>query len=115
MFGSRTFVPLTWLCKKQTCVSHSSTEAEFVALDAALRLEGLPCLQFWELVVSVFSQDEEHQKFEKALNEPLTARGDLQQNLLARGDLLQKAFAQDPFDVDFVPPSFPWSLGNSRL
>ena len=28
MFGSHTFVPIGWMCKKQTSVSHSSTEAE---------------------------------------------------------------------------------------
>ena len=27
IFGSRTFVPTNWMCKKQTSVSHSSTEA----------------------------------------------------------------------------------------
>ena len=29
-FGSHTFVPKSWMCKKQTSVSHSSTEAEFI-------------------------------------------------------------------------------------
>ena len=28
IFGSQTFVPISWMCKKQTSVSHSSTEAE---------------------------------------------------------------------------------------
>ena len=28
--GSRTFVPTSWMCKKQTSVSHSSTESEIV-------------------------------------------------------------------------------------
>ena len=28
IFGSRTFVPVSWMCKKQTSVSHSSTESE---------------------------------------------------------------------------------------
>ena len=27
-FGSHTFVPISWMCKKQTAVSHSSTESE---------------------------------------------------------------------------------------
>ena len=27
IFGSRTFVPISWMCKKQTSVSHSSTES----------------------------------------------------------------------------------------
>ena len=28
IFGSHTFVPISWMCKKQTAVSHSSTESE---------------------------------------------------------------------------------------
>ena len=28
LFGSLLFVPKSWMCKKQTCVSHSSTESE---------------------------------------------------------------------------------------
>ena len=28
IFGSHTFVPISWLCKNQTSVSHGSTEAE---------------------------------------------------------------------------------------
>ena len=28
IFGSHTFVPISWMCKKQTSVSHSSTESE---------------------------------------------------------------------------------------
>ena len=34
IFGGRTFVPKIWMCKKQTSVSHSSTESEIVSLDA---------------------------------------------------------------------------------
>ena len=36
VFGSHTFVPITWMCKKQTSVSHSSTESEIIFLDAGL-------------------------------------------------------------------------------
>ena len=50
----RTFVPLNWLCKKQTAVSRSSTEAEMIALDARLRMEALPALILWEKVIEVF-------------------------------------------------------------
>ena len=28
IFGSHTFVPISWMCKKQTSVSHSSTDSE---------------------------------------------------------------------------------------
>ena len=36
IFGSRTFVPVSWMCKKQTSVSHSSTGDEVISLDAGL-------------------------------------------------------------------------------
>ena len=54
IFGSHTFVPITWMCKKQTSVSHSSTESEIISLDTGLRLDGLPALELWDLIVSVF-------------------------------------------------------------
>ena len=50
-----TFVPITWVCKKHGAVSHSSTEAEVIALDAALRLEGLPALMLWDTVIDVLN------------------------------------------------------------
>ena len=33
IFGSHTFVAISWMCKKQTSVSHSSTESEIISLD----------------------------------------------------------------------------------
>ena len=32
IFGSHAFVPINWMCKKQTSVSHSSTESEISLL-----------------------------------------------------------------------------------
>ena len=52
-FGSHTFVPISWLCTKQTSVSHSSTESEIISLDAGLRLDEIPALDLWDLIVSV--------------------------------------------------------------
>ena len=54
VFESHTFVPISWMCKKQTAVSHSSTETEIISLDTGLRLDGLPALEQWDLIVSVF-------------------------------------------------------------
>ena len=54
VFGSHTLVPISWMCKKQTSVSHSSTESEIISLDTGLRLDGLPALELWDLIVSVF-------------------------------------------------------------
>ena len=41
------------MCKKQTAVSHSSTESEIISLDTGLRLDGLPAMELWDLIVSV--------------------------------------------------------------
>ena len=54
VFGSHTFVPISWMCKKQTSVSHSSTESEIISLDTGLRLDSLLALELWDLIVSVF-------------------------------------------------------------
>ena len=45
VFGSHTFVPIRWMCKKQTAVSHSSRESEIISLDTGLEL--------WDLIVTV--------------------------------------------------------------
>ena len=45
--GGHTFVPIS-------AVSHSSTESEIISLDTGLRLDGLPALELWDLIVSVF-------------------------------------------------------------
>ena len=46
IFGSHTSVPISWMWKKQTSVSHSSTESEIISLDAGLRLDGIPALDY---------------------------------------------------------------------
>ena len=39
-FSEKTFAPISWACKKQTAVSHSSKEAKVISLDSGLRMEG---------------------------------------------------------------------------
>ena len=41
------------MCKKQTSVSHCSTEAEVISLDAGLRMDGIPALDLEDLVIEV--------------------------------------------------------------
>ena len=41
------------MCKKQTSVSHSSTESEIISLDSGLRLDGILALDLWDLIVLV--------------------------------------------------------------
>ena len=52
-FGSRTFVPLSWMCKKQTSVSYNSTESDVLSSEASLRMDGSPALDLWCLVFKV--------------------------------------------------------------
>ena len=54
LMGPNTYVPISWFCKKQGSVSNSFTESELISLDAALRMEGVPALDFWETVIDVF-------------------------------------------------------------
>ena len=41
------------MCKKHTSVSHSSKESEIISLDAGLRLDGIPVLDLWDMIVLV--------------------------------------------------------------
>ena len=57
-----TCVPISWMCKKQTTVCHSSAESEIISLDAGLRMDGLPALQFWECVLETILQQTRQRK-----------------------------------------------------
>ena len=62
LFGSRTFVLVSWMCKKQTSVSHRSTESEIISLDAGLRMGGIPALDLWDLVDRSVTFVKEHRQ-----------------------------------------------------
>ena len=62
VFGSHTFVPISWMCKKQTSVSHSSTESEIISLDAGLRMDGILPLDLWDLIVAVLGNTNQSHK-----------------------------------------------------
>ena len=55
VLGSHTFVPMSWMCKKQTAVSRSSAESETISLDAGLGLDGLPALQCGQCMLRTLS------------------------------------------------------------
>ena len=54
LVGAKTFVPLTWICKKQGAASHSSSEAEVVSLEAGAGIEGILTLMLWEVILDIF-------------------------------------------------------------
>ena len=62
VFGSHTFVPISWMCKKQTSVSHSSTESKIISLDAGLRLDGFSALDLWDLIAVLGNTMQSHKE-----------------------------------------------------
>ena len=59
------------MCKKQTAVSHSSTESEIISWDAGLRLDGFTALDLCDLIVAVLHGN---------TNQNRTEQGDLLKN-----------------------------------
>ena len=101
LVGPNTFVPITWICKKQGAVSHSTAEAEVISLDAGIRLEGIPALSLWSLVIDVFDPTLDPQK---------------PSELSVSEQLVLKRQTHDMFgSIDFVPPSLPISYGRASL
>jgi hypothetical protein len=49
--GPRSCFPIAGHSKRQTCVSHSTPEAEIVAADAAVRTCGIPALILWTVIL----------------------------------------------------------------
>ena len=100
LIGPNTCVPITWICKKQGATSHSSTEAEVIAMETAMRIEGIPILTLWEQVIDVFSPEakvpKKRQKFQTA--------GPKMNNTM---DILT--------NVDFVPQGMPSHSGRAVL
>ena len=47
---------------KQTSVSNSSTESETISLDAGLRLDGIPALDLWDLIVAALGNTNQSHK-----------------------------------------------------
>ena len=60
------------MCKKQTSVSHSSTESEIISLDAGLGMDGIPALGLWDLVIEVLHSSSNQAKTHHQENTPAT-------------------------------------------
>ena len=58
------------MCKKQSSVSHGSTEADVISLDAGLRMDGIPALDVWDLVIEVFQSSPNQTNKTKDVREP---------------------------------------------
>ena len=110
--GPRTFCPITWICKKQGAVSHSSSEAEVIALDTGVRLEGIPSMDLWEEIINVFGDEPtvvppKPDPHTGMLPTPPTVSNHLSDYLKSETELLSQ--------VDFVPPNVPPPRGKAVL
>ena len=109
VFGSRTFVPISWMCKKQTSVSHSSTESEIISLDAGLRMDGLLDLDLWDVVMEVLRPS-------NSTEPPTTpAAGNCSRNHKSNPKLEGNRDVEHLSHVDYVPTSTHSSQGESQL
>ena len=72
------------MCKKQTSVSHSSTDAEIISLDAGSRMDGIPALTLWDLVIEIFhsAPNKIEQPKEELWRDPLQATKPNMHNLI---------------------------------
>ena len=101
ILGSHTFVPISWMCEKQTSVSHSSTESEIISLDAGLRLDGISALDLRDLIVAVLRNTNQSNK---ARRDPFTN----QREVRSKPHTIQKrkqshGVINDLDNVGFIP------------
>ena len=116
LMGSKTFVPLTWICKKQTSVSHSSSEAEVVALDAGVRLEGIPALAFWDEVLNVIHANQQPTMPPARRSKVCTAQAAASCVDADFSERVERSRIIDVLSaVDYVPLPLPPSSGLAKL
>ena len=98
LMGPNTYVPISWFCKKQSSTSNSSTESELISLDAALRMEGIPALSLWELIIDVFHPEDTkpNDRADQTAPKPKNMYDELS-------------------NVDFVPTNLPEHKGRAKL
>ena len=116
MLGSQTLVPISSMCKKQTSVSHSSTEAELISLDAGSRMDEIPALDLCHFVKEVF-----HSSTDQLNNTKDQVQGNLLRNTTSNKHTQNKTKVptqHDNFDlnnVDCVPSNAKFSRFGSML
>ena len=109
-------VTKSWMCKKQTSVSHSSTEAGVISLDAGLRRDGIHALDLWDLVIEVF-----HSSPNQFNNTKDQVRGNSSRNTTSNKHTQNQTKVPtqhdnfDLSDVDFVPSNPKFSRFGAML
>ena len=107
IFGSRTFVSISWMCKKQTSYSHSSTESYIIA---GLRTDGLLALDLRDIVIKVLRSSKNTPRHEKPTQGNLVLDGKSNSSTEMR-----KREFEHLSNVDYVPTNTHSSQGESQL
>ena len=117
IFGSHTFVPISWMCKKPTSVSQSSTEAEIISLDAGLRMDGIPALDLWKLVIEVFHYypNQSNKTKDSLAQEDLLHRTTSSKRTKNQTEAPITHDSSDLFHVDNVPSNAKFSQSSAML
>ena len=109
---SRTFVPMSWMCIRQSSVSHSSTGSQIISLDAGLRMDGLFALDLWDKAIEVL----------RSINNPVQSNHndiketDTSLNCKAKTQKVKRRQKVDQLsDVDYVPSNTHSSQSEAQL
>ena len=70
-FGSRTYVPISWMCKTGLSVTHKYGSWSNHSLDEDLCMDGIPALDLWDLVIEVFHSSPNQTKKATDVRAPL--------------------------------------------
>ena len=117
IFGSRTFVPISWMCKKQTSVSHSSTETDIISLDAGLRMDGILALGLWDVVIEVSRSTNDTARHNKLAQGNVCTTGDhsINKHQTKTPTEKRKREVQHLSNVDYVPTNTHSSQSESQV
>ena len=108
LIGPNTSVPMGHLCKKQGAVTHSSTEAEVVALDACLRVDGIPALTLWDQILQTCAPGKLQDQVVR-INDP---KFSLSVFSASESEVEVETFIRN---IDYVPSNMPLAVGPAKL
>ena len=101
--------PINGQSKRQECVSHSTPEAEIVAADWALRHEGIPMLDIWEVLVGRGHKAMLHDDNESMWKICRSGKNPTMRHLLRTHGVsvawLKEQFDTGNYDLRYVPSS----------
>ena len=105
------------MCKKQISVSHSSSEAEVISLDARLRMDGISALDLWDSVIEVFHSSPNQTKPNQQTKDVREPRETCRQllNQTCENSIPTKNTNPDLTNIDHVPSTGTHSGSNAVL